>query len=561
MGKMSVNKFLAFAFALLFALNFASAEIEQNHVIANSENWEDVYSSMLFARLNEVDGDFLTSTAHGPLLLNAISKSKNILIISSEDDPFVFNYESQVRDRQYAGVEEIEVDSANLELVEMLDNVDNFIVVANSYGYNAIAVTPYAIQNDAWVFLADRANIADIETILERKNIDELLVYGYMDREIRDALEKFDPVIIDNGNRFEDNIEIVERFKETNDEKQVLLSNGEFIEKEIMNGNHPILFTGRENVPDQIADYLKSSNIDVGVLIGNELINAATNIRRSTGISVMVKFAQGARSQASGVSAVEGLDLFYLPAPILKLEIYSVKYNRASSQIEVTYRSGSNVPIYVKGTITAISEDENKKVGDEEPIFIAPNDYKTVVYHDVSLDGDGLKAQIYALFGEVSDSLDRLLQGEFSMGIINVIDKCDVEIKSVHYNKQAKAFYVNVKDNSDTDCYVDVELRDVEINGIKQTLGTSGSVLVRDGKRAKIEIKQRMTSDDLYENEYVDAVAYYGEREDALVQMFKGKFELNIDLLTGTTWMIILVMILLILVLLYLWKRKKDDEW
>ena len=38
-----------------------------------------------------------------------------------------------------------------------------------------------------------------------------------------------------------------------------------------------MLFTGRENVPDQIKEYLKNSDISVGVLIGNELVGAATN--------------------------------------------------------------------------------------------------------------------------------------------------------------------------------------------------------------------------------------------------------------------------------------------
>ncbi|HOH04142.1 MAG TPA: hypothetical protein PK032_01590, partial [Candidatus Pacearchaeota archaeon] len=57
---------------------------------------------------------------------------------------------------------------------------------------------------------------------------------------------------------------------------------------------------------------IKSSDIEIGVLIGNELIGAATNIRQSTGINVQVKFARSARERTSGVSPVEGLDLIYI---------------------------------------------------------------------------------------------------------------------------------------------------------------------------------------------------------------------------------------------------------
>ncbi|MCK4997514.1 hypothetical protein KAS08_04365 [Candidatus Pacearchaeota archaeon] len=560
MGRSAVGRFVLFALIGMLITSGALA-FEADHIVSNSENWEDVYSTMLYSSLNGIGGDFLTSTKHGPILLSSISTGKEVLVVTSKDEPFVFNYDSQIKARGFEDAEEIKVDSANLELVKEMKDTNNFIVVGNSYGYNAVAVTPYAIQTDSWVFLANRVNIAEIESILNRRDIGQLLVYGYMDREVKEALEKFNPVVIDNGNRFEDNVEIVEKFKATDNAKQVLLSNGEFIEREIMHGKHPILFTGKENVPEQIADYLKTSDIEVGVLIGNELINAATNIRRSTGISVMVKFAQGARAQTAGISAVEGLDLFYLPTPTLKLDIYSVKYNKASSQIEVTYQSKSNVPIYVKGTLTASSDDDDIKMGDTEPVFIAPSDYKTLVYPDVKLEGTGLKANIFVLFGEVSDSLDRMIEGEFDMGIINVIDKCEVEINSVHYNKQAKKFYVTVKDKSKVDCFVDIELTDVSINGIEQTIGTEGSVLVKGGKKTKIEIKQRMNNDDLYDNQFVNAVAYFGEREETLIKVFRGKFELNVDNLTGTTWAIILVLILIIVIGLVLWKRKRDDEW
>ena len=557
MGRSRVEKFVLFLLCIFFAQNVFA--IEATHIISNSENWQDVYSTMLYASLNGIESDFLTSTSHGSILLNAISKSKNIEIVSSRISPFVFNYESEIRSKGYSGVSERFVDSANLELVEDLD-VNNYIVVGNSYGYSAIAVTPYAVLTNSWVFLADRVNIAEIEEIISRRGVDNLIIYGYVEQEVLDSLKKYNPIIIDNGDRFLDNVKIVKMYKKISNAKQILLSNGEFIEKEIMIGSHPVLFTGRDNVPDQIGDYLKESDIGVGVLIGNDLINAATNIRRTTGLSVMVKFAQGARGQKTGVSAVEGLDLFYLPTPTLDLEVYSIKYNKASKQIEITYHSKSNVPIYLKGTITANSGVSNHRIGDMKPIFIAPNDYKTLIYPDIEMDGDNLHADVYALFGEFATSLDMKLEGNFDMGIIDVIDSCEVTVNSVEYNKQNKKFYVSVENDADVDCYVDVELRDILRNNRRITLGTDGSVLVKDGKKIKIEINERMSDKDLEDNDFVNVVAYYGEREEVLVKMFKGKFALDIDLFNNLTYAIVVCLILLILVLLILWRKKQDDE-
>jgi len=558
MRRLRVGIVVLFLVVLVFAQNVLA--IDATHVISNSEDWEDVYSAMLYASLSGIEADFLTSTPHGPVLLDAISKEKSIEVISSRDSPFVFNYENEILSRDFAGASERIVESANLELVEDLD-VRNYVIVGNSYGYSAIAVTPYAVLTDSWVFLADRVNIAEIDEIISRRGAGNIIVYGYLEREVLDALEKYDPVVIDSGDRFKDNVEIVKMYKEISNAKQILLSNGEFIEREIMLGVHPVLFTGRDNVPEQIGEYLKESDITVGVLIGNDLINAATNIRRTTGLSVMVKFAQGARGQTSGVSAVEGLDLFYLPTPTLDLEVYSIKYNKASSQIEITYHSKSNVPIYVKGTVTIISDGENERVGDMEPVFIAPSDYKTLIYPDIVIEGTGLRAEVFTLFGEVPTSLDMKLEGTFDLGIINVIDRCEVEVKYVKYNKQAEVFYVGVKNLEDVDCYVDVELRDILKSGRRQTIGTEGSVLVREGKKMKIEIDERMSDEDLEDNPFVNVVAYYGEREQVLVKVFRGKFDLNIDMFTGMTYLIAIVLLLLVVVGLVLWKKKRDDEW
>lgn len=549
---------LILVFGVLVLLSGALAD---THIISNTENWKDVYSSMLYASLNEYQGNFLASTQHGPLLLTGIPAVNDVVIQSSEDNPFVFNYRSTVAARGYNSVEEFEYGDFNLELLDELDDVENFIIVDGSYGYSAIAVTPYAVLTNSWVFFADRVNIAEIENAMARRNVGDVLIYGYTDREVGEAMAQYNPRIINTGNRFADNIEIVEEYKKLEDAKQVLLSNGEFIERELMSGSHPVLFTGRENVPDEIAEYLQGSDIEVGVLIGNELINAATNIRRSAGISVMVKFAQGARAQQSGVSAVEGLDLFYLPTPSLNLEVSSVKYNRAAEQIEVTYHSTSNVPIYLQGTLTVVSDNGNERAGDEEAIFIAPSDYKTITYPDMKFNGNDLTVELYTLFGEVKGSFDRELQGSFKMEVIDVIDDCEIEVNFVKYNKQKEIFIVGIDNVGESDCYIDVELEDVEINGVTQTIGSEGSSFLKSGKSGKIEFDQRMDESDLRDNKLVDLVVYYGEREDSLVKVFRGKFDLDIDMFSGAVYLIVVVLILLILLLVILWKKKRDDEW
>ncbi|MFH1801981.1 MAG: hypothetical protein ABH864_00855 [archaeon] len=555
-----------YLFALFFLLVSASlvSAADFTQVIANSEDWRDVYSIMHYAGLEGAARDFLVSTRHGPVLLNAISKENDVLVVSSRSVPYVFNYADTVEGRDFRSVEERVVRNANLELIDDMDDVENFIIIGDDYGYNAIAVAPYAVVNRAWVFFADRANIGEIDSILSSRNVDEVLIYGFVDRDVKQALEKYNPEIIDTGDRFKDNVEIVEKYLEIKPTEQVLLTNGEFIEKELMNGLNPVLFTGKENVPTQISDYLKSSDLQVGVLVGSDLVGAATNIRRTTGISVIVKFARGARAPTGAVAAVENLDLFYLPIPITVLDLHSAKYNRATSQLEITYRSDSNVPIFFKGTITPISDGaDGARIGDVDPIFIAPNDYKTVSYPDVAFNGDSLTLEIFTLFGDTPSSLEKILEATVQAEIVNVLDRCEIEIEGIKYSKPKGAFIVRIKNLGDIDCWADVELSGVLIDGIEETLGSEGSVLIKAGKTGKIVIEQEMTDEDLDDNSFVNIIAYYGEREDGLVKIQRGKFELTIETISYATIGLIALIIVIVVaffILLFLWRRRKKEE-
>jgi len=547
---------------IFFSFNFISGA-DFNHVISNSEDWRDVYSAMLYASLEDVGSDFLVSTSHGQILLNGIDKNRDILIVTSKDNPLVFNYLPMVENSGFNSVQEKEVSSGNLELVSDLPRINDFIIVGDSYGYNAVSAVPYAVLTDSWIFLANRANIDEINNILSRREVDSLLIYGYVDSEVTEALSKYNPEIINTGDRFEDNTKLVDKYASIKEVKQVILTNGEFIEKEIMQGLSPVLFTGRDNVPDKIAEYIKSSDIEIGVLIGNELIGAATNIRKSTGISVMVKFARGARERTAGIAPVEGLDLFYLPVPTLSLQIYSIKYNKATSQLEVTYKSDSNMPAYFKGTLTLVSESGRTRLGDLDPVFISPGGFKTIIYDGVEILGENITAEVYTIYGESPSSLDRAIQGTFQVEIVSVLDKCQIDVKYVKYNKQEKAFMIKIKNLGDVECWADVEIRDVLINNIKQTLGAEASENILPGKSKKIFIFERMTDYDLEENPFVDISVYYGEKRDSLVNLFKGRFELDLQKFTLLTYVILIVIFLILILVLWIIiirRRDNDDE-
>ncbi len=555
---------------LIISIHFVLAADTFNYIITNSEDWKDTFSALHYAGLKGVPSAFLVSTLGGTIVLDSISKTNNIRVITSKKNPYVFNYPDVIKSKGFAGAEELTIDNANIDLIGDLPNINNFIIVGDSYGFNAIAAVPYAILTKSWIFLANKQNIYSIDAVLSKADSKKILVYGFVDREVTDALSKYNPEVINTGDKFKDNIEIVKKYSAIKPVKQVILTNGEFIEKEIMDGSEPILFTGKENVPDQIRDYIKSSNISVGVLIGNDLVGAATNIRRSTGISVMVKFARGARTQKGGIAEVEGLDLFPLPAPFLNLSLYSVQYNKINSQLEITYKSSSNAPLYLKGTITLISDEGRNRVGDLNPILVAPGDFKTISYSVDAPSSDNLTAEISTLFGETSSSLDRMLSGKLYVESINILDKCKFsieDIKGIEYNKQKKAFIIKIRNSMGVDCWVDLELNNIHKGYITKTLSLDGSAIIQSGKTKSIEIKEDQTDSDLEKNSMIELTLYSGERDNNLVYSLSGNFQLKIETFTALTYIaigiaiIIIILMMIIFFIIFKRRKKKDNDF
>ena len=346
---------------LLISLFSALASAETpSRLLSNSEDWKDVYSVMLYGNLIGVPSSFLVSDRHATLILNQIPTDNHLWVFSSKKLPHVVGYQALLQSKGYTAEEFIN-DNINLEIAKRLTDVDSYIILDDSYGYNAVSVAPYSVLARSYVLFADNANIRDISNFLETKTVKKIIIYGNVDREVKSELAQYNPEVINkDGDRFLNNIEIVKKYQAIKHAKQAVLTNGEFIEQEIMSGAEPVLFIGTNNVPDSIRDYVKDSEIDVGVLIGNELVGTATFIRRQLGISVFVKFAQGARNPQGAISQVEALDMFYLPSYNLNLEVVSLKYNKATNKLEVTLRNTVSQAIYFTGSYSLTASDATR---------------------------------------------------------------------------------------------------------------------------------------------------------------------------------------------------------
>ena len=545
-------------FLIIFVFLLANTSLAQT-IIVNSEDWRDVYSAMLYGSLEGIPTNFLVSARHGTLILNAIQKATPIRAFSSRRYPFLIGYESILESRGYSA-EEFVYDNFNLELAELLD-ISNFIIIDDSYGYNAISVAPYAVASESFVLFADRTNIRQVDSFLSGRVVNNIIIYGHVDREVRNTLQKYNPEVINkDGDRFYNNIEIVKKYQEIKHSKQAILTNGEFIEKEIMSGVEPVLFIGTNNVLDSIREYIQGSEIDIGVLIGNELVGTATYIRRNVGISVFVKFAQGAREPAGAISQVEALDMFYLPTYILNIEVESIKYNKATNMLEISIRNTEDQAVYFKGTYSLTdSAGFTQRVGDISPIFLDGNELKTITYEVEPMAEGKIIGEVYIIYGESKGSMEKVIDTTFEIETVEILDECDIKINSLVYDKRGKRFYVEIENVADVICYADVELVDVLLDGELKNLGSVDIVEIKPGKKAKSRIKAALEEEDIEDNEIIKGKVHYGERKNALIKIKEFQFELVLKGIDYWTFTLVLVIITL-LILIYLKRRKKKKE-
>ncbi len=550
---------LAVLAAFLASGASALTEDEINRVIINSADWRDVYSGIMYANLGGKSSSFLVSTRHSMLLINQLdNRQKNILVISSKKNPYVVGYKPLLESRNFI-VEEQELASANLALARRMADIENYVVIDDAYGYNAISAAPYAMKKKSFVLFADQKNANEIASFLSQRRsqgrLKELIIYGTVDREVKNALSDLDPIIINKGDRFENNVEIVKRYQSIATQGQAVLSNGEFIEASIMSGDEPVLFIGAANVPETIANYIKSSEIKVGILIGNELIGTATSIRRQIGIPVFVKFAQSARAPQGSISAVEDLDRFPMPKYYFDLSVHSVRYNSATNQVEVTYKNNVALGTYVKTTLTLnYGDGERMTVGDNDAVYIDKNGFLTLTYDVDPMDGD-ITADVFAVYGEGKRALENVLRQTLKVQTVKVFDDSELTIDNVVYDKAKGLFLIDVTNKGKVDTYAAGEIYDIIINDEETVFASDSTIYLISGKKGLLTVPVSLADEDIEANKVIHVKVKYGEREDALVKSVVADFELKFA--KGDYLFYILLAVIVILLILLFRKRKR----
>jgi hypothetical protein len=202
---MTLKRGLIVLLLIYFTAGNAIAATDQ--VVVNSADWQDVYSGALYAGLEGIPAKFLVTSEQAPFLITTLERSRrNILLIESSTNPFAFGYKSSLGAANF-NVEEINNSgiSSNIDLAKRT-KTNKFIVLDDAYGYNAISVAPFAVKNKYFVLLANNKNADEIYSFLRSNQVEKLIIYGYLENDLKQKLAEFNPEVINKGNRFDNNL-------------------------------------------------------------------------------------------------------------------------------------------------------------------------------------------------------------------------------------------------------------------------------------------------------------------------------------------------------------------
>ncbi len=545
---------------ILLLLSLAAPSALALRYVVNSGDWTEVYSVMQLAAHEGVPAHFATSERHALIIHNDLPRGDDIFVINSRRQPYMAGFAGFLESKGFGSVIAEDYDNVNLAMADR-SGLGRFIVVDPAYSYNALSVAAYALHDGAFVLFANQELLLEVEDFLEERDVESILIYGTVSGPVKDALEPYGPEIInENGDKFLNNIEVARRTLEHENIGQVILTNGDFMEQEIMSSRQAIVFVGRNSVPPPVAEFLQEANVGVGVLIGNELVRSALSIRRQTGISTIVKFGRDARVPSGGIGAVEALDMYYLPPLELSIEDRAIRYNTATNRIEIVIANTGDSPVYIKGSYTLRHDEGIQVVGDEQAVFLDAGEEKTITYalEERILDDEFL-ADLFILYGESPSSLEFLLERqETPVEIIDFADESRLLITEVFYSEREEGLLILVENPGGSLVYADAEVVDIALNDELETIGAEERIEVESESGGMLRIPFTLTEDDIANNEEVRVRLFYGEREDALVKVIEERYPLEIR--SGASWLSYAPYAVALLLLLLILRKRKEKN-
>ena len=520
--RICIKSSLFLIFLLLFLIPFSSGKI----VVVNSRDWDDVYSGLLYAKLNNLSCYFLNSP-NPEGLLRILPKDKVLLIQS--DNPYVVALDSILRSRGY----EVSIKRISEGSIDLAPDVSTFCVVEKDQPVAALVTAPLAKLTNSWVLLVDSSNLPRIKSELNGKKV---ILVGYFKRNIKSVLDTYKSDEIIEPNKFKLSLKVATNFLTLHPTTQVLVADGRYIEEEMFDGHSPLIIVGSNLLPSETVEWLVKNNIKTCVVIGTQLTYIGEQIRSQTNkrVGVFIKFGQ-----ALPGSSIYALTMMPLPLPNLRLEVVSAVYDIENGKLFINLKNSGNCGLFELTTFRILDNGvEVASGGDREPYFIGSGE-NLVVSYDISLAPENLAknltVEFFTSYGESPDSLDRYLteKGKFGppltkpLEIKKVRDLSLLNVTRIIYYPNYRRIGIEIENLGTVPAYFIIKLPEIKIQGIPTPL--QSKITFIDKGRKMVFITASLDPIDIQENSRIKVIMDYGERKNLFVKSLQLTLPLEVS--------------------------------
>lgn len=555
---MGVMNRLLLSLLLLFSISYP-------YVVVNSQEPYDVSSALFYANAKGEEF-YLVYPDSSPLISVAqIGRPGSILLVESPGNQIIIGLKESLE----ANGNAVEVVSStgtglNLELAGRSGS-KKFIVSDPVYGHNVVSVVAYAKSTSSYLIFADKSTISEVSSFLGQNRPDSILLYGSLDEEVANAVDGSGVITetIDNGDKYEDNIEMLNKYFALRPEtKDVLFTDGSALEASINAGEFPVILVS-DVIPDGTYNYLfgkvNGGQIKVGTLIGSAHLDAVYDMMKRVNnqigekkLSVYVKFGQ-----AAGAGGEPGpLSFFPLPHPFADVSLDSASYNPAAGAFELVYWNKGNAPAYVKSSIAVLLDGTQiGTIGDEQSYIIKRGEKKGMRYAFPNPGEGQVAINDTTYYGLSRYYPDKGFIKYMDVGRISFVDRSSLFMPDASYSPLEDKLTVRIRNNGTEDAFYRLSVSYVNDEGF--TFYEEEQVRnISAGRNEIITISGVIQLPmEKADKTMMNVTATYGAREAFLEKETTAPVEME-----GFPWWILPILLLLLILFWYYRKKKKEKE-
>ncbi|NQZ85809.1 MAG: hypothetical protein HRU03_08875, partial [Nanoarchaeales archaeon] len=390
--------------------------------------------------------------------------------------------------------------------------------------YNLLSSIGFALSKDAYVIYLN-------EGFNNNYNLDEnyiknsYFVGSSITNTFSEVLDKYpNSGKVVYSDKYELNQQVILKINEEQKVDNVILTPGDILEKDILNGNSPVLLIGKNQVPNSVINFINDMDFESALIIETKDLQNAKLIREKTGIEVLVKISKATvYGNPSNDKALkrDKLEIFKIIPKESKLNIIDIIYNKATGEFILRIENRGESEAYFKSGlfIENLDGDVIATVGSDEILRLLPSESisQKIIFDENKFLNNEINIIGEIFYGESEVSIDKKVEKKMGLEFVSILDNSEIEIENVVYDFETKRFITSIKNVGEKASYVTVKFKDLLVDDELKDL-VSKELKIQPNEIVEFKLKVYMNEISLADNEQINIYVKYGEKSGILIK-------------------------------------------